>query len=65
MTREHVAGLMLGISVGFGIGYFLKLDEATTSRVTRRERNGLGGFKPGNTAPFDSTLESERYASAT
>lgn len=26
MTRDNIAGFMLGISVGFGVGYLLRLD---------------------------------------
>lgn len=45
MTRERIAGIMLGISVGTAIGFFLKpvenLRRNTRSAGARNEINGV------------------------
>ena len=33
VRRDNIAGFMLGVSVGVGIGFFLKSSEETESRV--------------------------------
>jgi hypothetical protein len=41
VTREKIAGFMLGVSVGVGIGLFLKPPEETALRAANRRTNYL------------------------
>ena len=51
VNRDNIAGFMLGVSVGVGIGFFLKSPEETASRVANRRTDYLKQYSDRGSHP--------------